>query len=727
VLRGAILRFDRYSAYLYGVIFFGFIARLYYIDKITVRGDEIAYLYDSYLITKGEVPLVDYHARTPIYLYYVSLFLRVFGNSIVAARFSSLFVSTLTMYFLFILVKKLFDRRIALVTTAIFAFSPFSIKYGIMLVPEVLLTLMFVLALIIIVDALPEKNTLPFIIAGIMMGLSVYIRRTAGLSIIIVPISIISYYYINQKVQKKDIFSIKRVMLNRSAIFIISFIIGFFPLFYLLSLGTSWEYMVASVSVSSAGKGMTLYKVPDYITFVKWLSYRTFFLIALFFIFLLRLLKIPVKNRLTYYYLSLILAYLLFHHIFPYKGEEFTRLTVFILFLFAAIPLPMYSRITDNKYSRFFYFTSIGFLTVYILGRNIDHYQSHTAEFIGIAILLIALNVFQEKMHFIFYQIRTIIDGIITKVSSLASKSVGDVKKVDERGKTVDRFGPTSIDLSRLINLRNGWFFFPMVNFFLVFCTVYLLILENSIYLEQERFLMNVVYFSSLSLILYLMKFQERVKLLWGDFVIIIWFFTVLIFYSSYGQFLDFYYYEILIPLSIGGGVAFIRLNDSIPRHERKAIHTLVSVLVISVVVSNSFLQNMNEQSARYELPSPENIEKVSEYLKTITEPGDIIFTASLAVVVEADLRIPMDISHAFYYHSPDFYISHDLLGYPTLDELKDYLINQKIQYAVVDYATELDYFEKNDGFKDFFFSHYTLIKTIGVINIFQLNEEYLS
>jgi len=253
----------------------------------------------------------------------------------------------------------------------------------------------------------------------------------------------------------------------------------------------------------------------------------------------------------------------------------------------------------------------------------------------------------------------------------------------------------------------------------------YLLWVEDSIILAQENFLLNIIYMGSIGTILFLVKFMGRFSMEWGDLIILGWFFTVFLFYSNYGQFLDFYYYEIMVPLSIGAGVAVVRFYEITPAAGRKAFHILISLLLVSVLVSNSFNLGMNERSSVTDLPTPENIRQISDYLETLTEPGDIIFTASLAVVVTADLRVPMDVSHPFYYHSPEFYISKDLLRYPSLDELKDYLLENRVKYAVVGYATELDYFLNNSDFRDFFFSHYLMIKEIGVMSIYQIIDNY--
>ena len=67
-----------------------------------------------------------------------------------------------------------------------------------MLVPEVILTLMFIIVMILIVDGTRAGNQRNIIIAGIVMGLSIYFRRTAGLSLVIIPFSILAYHFLRE-------------------------------------------------------------------------------------------------------------------------------------------------------------------------------------------------------------------------------------------------------------------------------------------------------------------------------------------------------------------------------------------------------------------------------------------------------------------------------------------------------------------------------------------------
>ncbi len=45
------------------IIFIGFLLRLYFSRILAIRGDETGFLYDSYLITQGEIPFKDFHKK----------------------------------------------------------------------------------------------------------------------------------------------------------------------------------------------------------------------------------------------------------------------------------------------------------------------------------------------------------------------------------------------------------------------------------------------------------------------------------------------------------------------------------------------------------------------------------------------------------------------------------------------------------------------------------------
>ncbi len=677
-----------------------FLIRLYYISKIALRGDEIAYLYDSYLITKGEVPLVDYHARTPIYLYYVSSFLTLFGNSVEAARLSSVVASTLTIYFIYKVTVRLFNKKAALVSCAIFAYSPFTIKYGSMLIPEVLLSLLFIITIFLIVKSLSMNNLNLLISAGILMGLAIFVRRTAGLSIIIIPLIILAYNHREKKTMKWSDIDVLRKSFTQSTLYIISFIIGFIPFFFLLAHLASWEYITALFSGSSAGKDVSVHQFPDYfiITYIPWLSYRTFVLILLFVVYLINLMQSIGKKIL---YLALSFPFILFFwysFISPYQLNNNMNIIILILFFLAATPSSIMRKTIADNDSRTLALLVAAFMVIYLLLLHQEYYSRLGSQIFSVFLILILMSIVMNPMM------------------RFVNTMIGHVKSFSQQ-----RF---HVPIPRM---KTGWskqYYYYITG--VIFSIYFILSIEKSIYNTQEKVLLNLCYFTTMALIVYLLKYHETSPLQFGDSIILIWFSIIFLFYMNYGQFLDFYYYEFMIPLSLGGGVGFVRFIKQIPKEMNDAVFVLVSIIVASVLVSNSFIQNIEQQEKNTKLPSPGNIRDAAEYVNSVTEPDDRIFTMSLAVAVTSDRRVVMDISHAYFYHSPDLYISIDLLRYPTLDELEDYLIENSVKYAVIDWATTLDYFDNNPDFKVFFYQHYSLEKSIGIIGIYQLNEEYI-
>ncbi len=688
------MKVKQINIYLLCILIGGFLLRLFYFDKIGIRGDESAYLYDSYLITRGERPLIDYHARTPIYLYYVSFFLFIFGNSIEAARLSSVVASTLTIYFIYVLVNRLYNQEAGLAASAIFAFCPYTVKYGVMLVPEVPLALILVISLIYLEKGLSTRKSRYLISAGIMIGLSIYIRRSAGLIILIVPLLIVFYHWFNRVSLDNSIKKILKRSIQESLVFILSFLAGVIPVFAFYLNQTSWDYMFSAMLRSAAGSGITIHLFPEYkiIINVPWLAYRAFIVISLFALFVFQLFKQLSKKSWHFQLLMPFLVFIIYYFISPYNKDMALNFLVFLTFSIAAIPETYIQKIKKEESHFYIFMMILVLLYGYIFILQLKYYQKFTA---GLFIILLT---------YLF------LDAIYAGLNDVSMKFVEYVKVRHTK------ISKLLISLGRLLTKPN---YRTVV---LIGLVLFLLYADESIYDDQEKFLLNLCYIFIFGLFLYLMKYSNQLHFKWGDTMVLTWFFVVFLFYANYGQFLDFYYYELIVPISMGSGIALSRLYQSIPRHEIKVFHTFITVLMVSVLVSNSLVININDQVTQKSIPSPEHMELVAHYLESVTDPGDVVFTACYAVIIRANLRVPMDISHAYYYRNPSVYISRELLGYPTLEELQEYLLEEEVRYSVIDPATDYYYFSKNPDFKTFFYDHYQLVKTFDQIEVYELN-----
>jgi len=94
--------------------------------------DEAIYGHWALQITTGHDPWLSHFPvdKPPLYIYTLALFLRLFGPTETGARLPSELASVVSLVLLYILGRRLYGPRTALVALALFAFSPFGILFA---------------------------------------------------------------------------------------------------------------------------------------------------------------------------------------------------------------------------------------------------------------------------------------------------------------------------------------------------------------------------------------------------------------------------------------------------------------------------------------------------------------------------------------------------------------------------------------------------------------------
>jgi len=157
----------------------GFLLRVWFADGRWINPDEGAHLMDAFLVLKGYVPIVDYDARQPLYVYVLAGFLRLFGISIQAARWYPILTSVTVGGLVYLIGTRLLDRRVGLLAAAIYLFMPFTIAYGTHVKTEPLTILLSCAAMYIMLVALDDRRTLLLALAGVVLALAYYTRQSS--------------------------------------------------------------------------------------------------------------------------------------------------------------------------------------------------------------------------------------------------------------------------------------------------------------------------------------------------------------------------------------------------------------------------------------------------------------------------------------------------------------------------------------------------------------------
>jgi len=92
--------------------------------NIPTTTDEGLFVYQAYQILNGAIPFREVYTQAPVFLWSLSIFVRIFGYNIFAGRMLSIFMSAISILFVFLIGKELYSKRVGLLASAVFAFGP---------------------------------------------------------------------------------------------------------------------------------------------------------------------------------------------------------------------------------------------------------------------------------------------------------------------------------------------------------------------------------------------------------------------------------------------------------------------------------------------------------------------------------------------------------------------------------------------------------------------------
>jgi 4-amino-4-deoxy-L-arabinose transferase-like glycosyltransferase len=166
---------------LLAIVGIGFLIRLWLLDKRWINPDEGAHIMDGMLALEGLVPEVDFDSRQPIYTYTIALALKTFGMNYIAVRLLPLIATLGIILLIYLISKRLFNERVALLATAIYTFLPLSILESVIVKTEPLTTLLSCLGIFLVILGVEchERGRLFFFLSGLSLSLAFYVRESS--------------------------------------------------------------------------------------------------------------------------------------------------------------------------------------------------------------------------------------------------------------------------------------------------------------------------------------------------------------------------------------------------------------------------------------------------------------------------------------------------------------------------------------------------------------------
>ena len=159
--------------------FLSFVLKLWMAAFIPVNADAGIYLNDAILFGEGKRPyLNNFISRDPVYLFLLSLSLRIFGNSLLSGRILSVIMSTLSGIFLYKIVKMISDKKQALVSLFIYSFYPFFMWWGSEIKTEYTSYFFISAGIYFLLKGHLKNNKWDFFIGGMMGALAHFSRES---------------------------------------------------------------------------------------------------------------------------------------------------------------------------------------------------------------------------------------------------------------------------------------------------------------------------------------------------------------------------------------------------------------------------------------------------------------------------------------------------------------------------------------------------------------------
>jgi len=163
--------------------------RLWLLDKRWINVDEGAHLMDGVLALDGKIPKVDFASRSPIYVYAIAGILKLFGTNYISGRLLSVTCSLLVGIVVFVLAKALFDRKVALLSSAMYWMLPLELMQSAVVKTEPLAVLLTCLAVYAVVRFSVHNQERWLIVAGMFAALGFYVRQSA----LIIPFMVFAF------------------------------------------------------------------------------------------------------------------------------------------------------------------------------------------------------------------------------------------------------------------------------------------------------------------------------------------------------------------------------------------------------------------------------------------------------------------------------------------------------------------------------------------------------
>lgn len=169
--------FDKHTGLIAVVVAIVIAALLYswILPNHWVTPDEGAHMMSAWRIHYGEVPLVDYGARQPLYCYTHALSQLFFGNTLIAGRMVSLLSTLFAGFLIFLIGKTVQGGVVGAVAAILFLFSPLTLEYATVVQTQPLVLVFSCAAVLVLLS----RGGWWLVLSGALAACAFYVRESS--------------------------------------------------------------------------------------------------------------------------------------------------------------------------------------------------------------------------------------------------------------------------------------------------------------------------------------------------------------------------------------------------------------------------------------------------------------------------------------------------------------------------------------------------------------------
>ena len=200
--------------YLVILFLIGFILRAIVASNLAPNADEMLHAPHAInFINSGKLQIMD---QDPIWFFLTDLSYKIFGINMFAARFLAVLFGALSILILYSIIKMLYNKKLAIISSIILTFSSFHI---LMSLAEMDVAMMFfvLLSMYFFIKLLKTNHNKDLILFSVFLGIAILVKQIA-----ITFIPAFAIFFIYYKIKKKEKIDWKKIWMFILILFMVS-------------------------------------------------------------------------------------------------------------------------------------------------------------------------------------------------------------------------------------------------------------------------------------------------------------------------------------------------------------------------------------------------------------------------------------------------------------------------------------------------------------------------